>query len=202
MPWEKSFDENQALDAAMRIFWEKGYDNTSIADIVAVTGASRYGLYDLFGDKRALFLRVLDHYINVVIRECLGDLMMEDASAEAIRAYFETLISMVDKPDLGFGCLICSTAIELAAKDDLVRKKVHNYFDWLTSLFERALQNSVARNEIPASTKVKELALYLTGVVQGGSVFARSAIDRLTIATYFRTGLQIIFPTQSIHSSP
>ena len=195
MPWEKSFDEEQVLDAAMRVFWEKGYDATSIADIVAVTGASRYGLYDLFGDKRALFLRVLDRYLDIVICGYLGDLLMEDASAETIRAYFEHLISIAEQPEIRFGCLMCSTAIELAAEDDIIRKKVHDYFDWLTSLFERALQNSVARKDMPASTKVKELALYLTGLVQGGAVFARSAVGSLAIATYFRTGLQVVFPT-------
>ncbi|WDD30178.1 TetR/AcrR family transcriptional regulator (plasmid) [Nostoc sp. UHCC 0926] len=193
MPWEKSFDEDKALDAAMRIFWEKGYEATSIADIIAVTKASRYGLYHLFGDKRGLFLRVLDHYLETVICGYLSDLLMKDASVETIRIYFENLISMAEKPEIRFGCLICSTAIELAAKDDLIRKKVHNYFDWLTSLFERALQNSIDRKDIPACTNVRESALYLTGLTQGGAVFARSAVSSLTIAIYFRTGLQVIF---------
>jgi TetR/AcrR family transcriptional regulator, transcriptional repressor for nem operon len=193
MPWEKKFEEDKALDAAMKLFWQKGYDATSVADLVAVTGASRYGLYDVFGDKREFFLRVLDHYRDTVIRQYLGDLLLETASAGEIRAYFEHLIAIADRPEIRFGCLMCSTAIGLAVEDEVIRQKVHDYFDWLTSLFERALQNAVMRGELPASTEARELGLYLTGLVQGGAVFARSSVGSSAIATYFRTGLQAVF---------
>lgn len=197
MPWEKSFDENEALTSAMRVFWQKGYDATSVADIVAATGASRYGLYDVFGDKRQLFLRVLDHYCDTIVCGYLGDLLTKDAGADTVRAYFEHLIAIADKPEIRFGCLMCSTAIGLAVEDETIRKKIHDYFDWLTSLFEQALYNAVTSGDLSPSTKVKESALYLTGLVQGGAVFARSGVGSGVIANYFRTGLQAVFPTIS-----
>ena len=74
MPWEKSFDRSEALEKAMMVFWQKGYKKTSVADIVAATGASRYGLYDEFGDKHALYLAALDHYEKNPVAWMLGDL--------------------------------------------------------------------------------------------------------------------------------
>ena len=58
----KAFDPTQALDAALATFWQRGYEKTSLDDLIAATGVGRQSLYDTFGDKRALYLRALDRY--------------------------------------------------------------------------------------------------------------------------------------------
>ena len=70
----KQFDRNDVLDHAMAVFWRNGYQATSIQDLVEATGINRGSLYTTFGDKRGLFLAVLDHYAERIARPTMAEL--------------------------------------------------------------------------------------------------------------------------------
>ena len=112
MPWQKNFDTTEALEAATRLFWEKGYEAAPFPDIVAVTKASRYGLYEVFGDKRGLFLKALDHYQKTIIGALTSELQEETASLPAIRAYFDRLVAFTNCPEICYGCLMVTAVTE------------------------------------------------------------------------------------------
>jgi len=73
MPWQKCYNENEVLDNAMKAFWSKGYEATSLRDLVKATGINRGSLYNAFPGKRALFMRALDHYDRIIaLNICMG----------------------------------------------------------------------------------------------------------------------------------
>ena len=85
MPWEKSFDEEAAIENAMRVFWEKGYEATSIANLIESTGINRGSLYNAFGGKRQLFTLSLLKYDTETRRAFIAQLEALDNPKLALR---------------------------------------------------------------------------------------------------------------------
>ena len=91
MPRPRAFDEESVLDNAMNIFWSKGFEATSIQDLVNETGLNRASMYASFGDKKALFLRVLDHYSQKISAQRFADLRnIEDGRAAIEKTFRDT----------------------------------------------------------------------------------------------------------------
>jgi AcrR family transcriptional regulator len=105
----REFDPDQALDRATRLFWERGYEATSIQDLVDTLGISRASLYGTFGDKPHLFEKVLARYserVTVAQRQALD---APSSGRAAIAAYFSALIEAATRPRSPHGCLILNT---------------------------------------------------------------------------------------------
>ena len=177
MPRTREFDPNQALDKAMNVFWRKGYANTSIEDLVNVTGVNRYGLYDEFESKRGLFLACLDHYQDTVVEDAFGVVEQPNAGLKNIRAYFMRLLQPSDTDQVQLGCLMVNTASDVAPSDKRAANKVEKFRSRLQSGFRRALSNAKGRRDLPARFDSEKSADFLTGVAQGLSVMARSHAD-------------------------
>lgn len=193
MPWEKSFDEKEVVNAAMQLFWAQGYEHTSMADLVKATKASRHGLYDVFGDKQELFIATLDFYRREVVEKFLGPLLTENASLGSIKTYFANVLEFFGESENSqFGCLICHTAVGIASREPVIGQYVREFFGWMTDVFLRALQNAKRLGEISAEASPKELAQFLTGLVQGAAVFGRAGVDIKVIEAHLNTGLSIL----------
>src|SRR6202008_4821595 len=93
----KQFDRNEVLDRAMTTFWTRGYEATSIDDLVEATGIGRGSLYGTFGDKRQLFLAALDRYWDTVGMEMFAELSRSDAR-HAVERMFDALIRRASDP--------------------------------------------------------------------------------------------------------
>jgi AcrR family transcriptional regulator len=112
----KQFDPNEALDRAMTAFWSRGYEATSIDDLVEATGIGRGSLYGTFGDKRQLFITALDHYWNTVAAQMIAELSDPDGRC-AIERMFDVLIRRASDPAVPRGCLITNTALECPTRE-------------------------------------------------------------------------------------
>ena len=192
MPRNKEFEPEEALDKAMRVFWRKGYFDTSVDDLVQQVGVSRYGLYGTFGNKHQLFLASLDRYRDTFISQLLAGLESPNASLAEIQAFFMTFVEMCQTERGKLGCFMCNSATELALHDDRVAEKVDNYLQRLTTAFRKALTNARQRNEIKLDINVEDYAKYLTGVTLGLCVYARSQVDPETIESYVRVILKTL----------
>jgi TetR/AcrR family transcriptional repressor of nem operon len=188
MPRHKEFDPEACLDKVMHLFWQKGYQDTSMADLVQHSGVQRYGLYETFGDKQALFQRALDWYLSTVISQRL--LMFErtqpDPSLAEIKQFFEQFIEYLDHPSSSLGCLICNTAIEVSSHDEIVVSRVQQYFARLRQGFARALNRAKQTGEIAESTDISQMTEFLVGSVLGLTTYARSPAPRKDVQTYVR----------------
>ena len=112
----------------MREFWEHGYRETSVDDLVEATGVRPGSLYNAFhGGKRELFLSALARYSRLVVPEKMGALERPGASVAELRAYFDGLVSDLMSPEGRMGCLMVNSAMELAAEDSEVAMVVRDH---------------------------------------------------------------------------
>ena len=185
----REFDPEAALDRAVELFWQKGYIDASIDDLVSATGVNRYGLYSTFGDKHALFLKALDRYRDQVVGHLLSGLEAPGAGLAEIEGYFRA-VSAGARSDLGRnGCLLSNTAIELAHQDDAAADKVCAHFKRLQKAFRDAIKRAQAAGDLPARANVTELTDFLLGVSQGVCTMARAPINRSAITRFVEVSL-------------
>ncbi len=190
MPRTREFEPRDVLGKAMHLFWQHGYTDTSMDDLVVHTGVSRYGLYGTFGDKHDLFVAALDQYRDTIPTALLGPLERPDASLAAITRYFETFAALAAQPEARMGCLMANTAVELAPFEGAIAQRVEAHFARMRSAFHGALVNAQQQGELPAETQTEQLADYLLGVAQGLTVCLRAALLTSTIQNYVAVALK------------
>jgi TetR/AcrR family transcriptional repressor of nem operon len=169
----KAFDRDQALEKAMHLFWTKGYEATSVDDLLGAMEIGRQSLYDTFGDKRALFLAALERYQGLLddfLRSCLADTTSVKA---ALRRLFDDTIAEPHERKRR-GCLMVNTAVELAPHDPEAARRVADSQRASERLFVRALELARDRGELAAETDVRPLARFLMTVLQGLRVAAKA----------------------------
>ena len=186
----RQFDPDELLDRSMHEFWAHGYRDTSVDDLVRVTGVRPGSLYNAFpGGKRGLFLETLHRYSNLVVPEKLGALDRPGAGLPELRAYFDGLVKDLSTPEGRIGCLMVNSAVELAAEDSEVGELVRGHMSRLERNAERALRNAKRRREIPASVnpRVKATQLMATGMglmVVGKTDPGRKVLETIVNAAF------------------
>jgi AcrR family transcriptional regulator len=172
------------VQAAMELFWAKGYGSTSIADILGRTQLNSGSLYHFFPAKQDLLIAVLDAY-----REGIGPMLLEPAwagEADPIERVFRLLDAYranIIATDCSYGCPIGSLALELHEADPAVREKLaRNFTAWVDAVrgcFEEAY------GRFPAGTDFQALAELTLSVMEGGVMQARTHRD----VDYFDRGV-------------
>lgn len=168
----------------MREFWEHGYHDTSVDDLVEATGVNPGSLYNAFrGGKRELFLGSLDRYSNLVVPEKLGALERPGASVAEVRGYFDGLVSDLSSPEGRMGCLMVNSTMELAAEDSEVARVVRGHMARLERNATRALRNAKRRGEIPAHISPAAKATLLMATAMGLMVVGKTNPGREVLET-------------------
>jgi TetR/AcrR family transcriptional regulator, transcriptional repressor for nem operon len=178
VPRRRTVPRDDVLHRATGLFWRRGYEATSVQDLVDATGANRAGLYGDFTDKRGLFLSVLDHYAGSFVGRALAGLEREGATVLDIRRYFEALIDVSAGRGLpSEGCLMTNSMTEVAPRDSEVRARVRAHVDRQRRGFAGALANSVAAGELAPDVDVDRFAHLLTVATQGLWAYSRICTD-------------------------
>lgn len=184
MPRPRQFDAEEVLDRSMRAFWERGYRETSVDDLVGATGVRPGSLYNAFpGGKHGLFLEALDRYSNLVVPEKLGALERPGAGLAELRAYFDGLIDDLTLPEGRIGCLMVNSTVELAAVDSEVGELVREHMRRLERNAERALRNAKRRGEVPADVNPRAKATQLMATGMGLMVVGKTNPGRKVLET-------------------
>ena len=180
----RSFDPDDVVDRSMREFWERGYRDTSVDDLVEATGVRPGSLYNAFqGGKRELFLGSLERYSKLVVPEKLGALERPGASVAELRAYFDGLIEDLMSPEGRIGCLMVNSTVELAAQDSEVSKLVWGHMQRLQRNATRALRTAKRRGEVPASVDSEAKATQLMATGMGLMVVGKTNPGREVLET-------------------
>src|SRR5262245_58375545 len=173
----KQFDKHQALDQAMELFWERGYNATSISDLVERLGVNRQSLYDTFGGKDQLFLSALERYRKLQSAPVQQLLEREGPALEVLKGFFQKFVdTLVDGS--AKGCFMANTITELAGRDQGVSKVCAANARQLETAFGGLLLRAQQAGEIPADRPVVPLARFLTSTLNGLAVTARATPDR------------------------
>ncbi len=178
MPRPKKYDPEVVVEKAMHVFWEKGYEATSVQDLVEATGINRFSMYQTFGDKRGLFLQALGHYFRHVLPQIVHLSEKSSGGVATIRRYFEALETTVTSPLGHRGCFGQNTGVELARKDEIALEPLNSMYAELGRNFERALQTARERGAIADDTPVAEIARFLVTIAQGMILMAKTGRDR------------------------
>ena len=184
MPWQKSFEINEAVEIAMQVFWEKSYRGTSISDLTNAIGIKRGSLYNAFDSKQDLFVKSLLKYDREHRRAGLIQLESNYEPREAICKLFEAIVSQSISDKDKKGCLLVNTALELPFHTKEVSAIVRAGFQDIENFFERLIKRGQNKSEIPLSVDSYETAKTLLSLIVSIRVLARGAFDE--------TELQII----------
>lgn len=161
MARSKAFDEDRALDGAMALFWEQGYEATSVRDLTARAGISSSSLYATFGDKRELYVAALERYRALEREQFAADL----AGGRPIRALladkFADLIATLLLDDGTRGSFTLNAAIELGGRDPAITHRLRAHFEAISGLLAERLAEAQRTGEIAATAPPGELAAYL-----------------------------------------
>jgi TetR/AcrR family transcriptional repressor of nem operon len=174
MPRPKSFDQDTVLDQAVQLFWERGYEGTSLADLEAHLGLGRQSLYNAFGDKQTLFLKALERYRSRVGDQRLAELNAPGAGLDAIRAFFRASVESLTAPGKRRACLMANTILERGSQDPDSLMRCNNARNGLERAFRRALVRAKATGELPDGLDVEATATLLVVQAYGLSVLAKS----------------------------
>jgi AcrR family transcriptional regulator len=173
----RAFSEAAALDAAMRVFWEKGYEGASLADLTEAMGINRPSLYATFGDKQALFLRAMEQYANGPAHYLRAALDQPTAHA-VIEALLRGAVKLLADPGNPRGCLsvqggtACGTAAE-PIKQALIAWRKKGEAE-IVKRFKRAR----AEGDLPAELDPLDLARYVATVLNGLGIQAANGATK------------------------
>ena len=171
----KEFNEEEALDKAMEIFWKQGYEKTSIQDLVDQMGIHRRSLYDTFGDKHSLFVQTLERYESLIASQIRKQITEEMTTVESIRKIFELAVYSDNASPKG--CLMVNTAVELSLLDNEVSQRIKSAFKQTENLIANLLIRGQARGEVSSSFDSSELARYIHNALIGVRVLVKTTLD-------------------------
>ncbi|HFI5640798.1 TPA: TetR/AcrR family transcriptional regulator [Raoultella planticola] len=174
----KVFDKEAALDKAMALFWQHGYEATSLADLVEATGAKAPTLYAEFVNKEGLFRAVLDRYISRFAARHEALLFAEEKSVDqALRDYFTAIATCFTSKDTPAGCFMINTSAALAASSTAIANTIKSRHAMQEQTLTQFLQQRQLRGELPQNGDVRQLAQFLNCVLQGMSISAREGAN-------------------------
>ena len=188
----REFDPADVIEKAVLLFWEKGYADTSMDDLVKHTGISRYGIYGEFGNKREFFIKALQHFHLKFSHDLIQNLDDPDAGLAELRGYYERLIDHAKTAEARMGCFMCNTAVELASSDEGIGEQLDAMFEGLRLVFRNALGNAQARGELPAEMDLEEYASYLLGVQMAMAMMVRSGFGEERMKPFLKVALAAI----------
>ena len=189
MPRHKEYDRNQVLDRAFETFRSKGFEGTSVQDLVKATGLNRFSMYEAFGSKEGLFLKALDRYREEVATRGLEILEAEPRGLGSIKRYFNQLIKNYSNGKAQ-GCLITNTAVDSPGICKTATRKVQKEFKRLEDAFYVSLSGARKAGEISPKSDLRAMACFLVGITQGLGVFCRAKATRTQLETFVKVALK------------
>jgi TetR/AcrR family transcriptional repressor of nem operon len=189
----RKFDEDAVLDAAVQCFWSRGYEATSVRDLIGKTGLTGASLYNAFGDKRALYQRALDRYVEGGVEDRIRRCEAM-APREAIGAYFGEILNRSLDDREHKGCMLVNSALEVAPHDPGFRENVAGVLVRIEAFFHRCVSEGQADGTITSSLSAEDLARHLLGVLMGVRVLARVRPDRALLEGVVGPALALLDP--------
>ncbi len=172
-----SFDRDAALDAAMRLFWQHGYEATSIAALTERMGITPPSLYAAFGDKRQLFREAVDRY--------LGGAAAVAGSIESAASAFDAARDLLTAAAIGDtgdatppGCLLASSIVSASPSAADVREEMAAIRRDIEAALRRRIERDIGAGRLPAGSDAEMLAGHVFAVVQGMSTLAKDGAGR------------------------
>jgi len=188
----KDFDELEILDKAISIFWRRGYNGTSMEELVNGLGISRSSLYDTYGNKHSLFVKALErsqtkalHRMNKILHRCAS-------AKEAIRQLLELTKGDLVGDSKQDGCFWVNAATEILPYDQEIEDIITFYNRQVEEIFVSALTKGQDNGQIPLCINAAATSRFFAITVKGLSVVARSKTDNCVFDDTINLALSVI----------
>jgi TetR/AcrR family transcriptional repressor of nem operon len=188
----KEFEENTVLQKAMEVFWHQGYEKTSMSDLVEQMGIHRKSLYDTFGDKHSLYLKVMDRYREYSTARLKSEILRADTAYQAIQYIFDYIIEGND--DKHCGCLFVNATTEMGPWDQVVVKKSEEAFSEAENFITEIIKKGQENGELSCSYDDEVLGEVLHNALLGLRVLVKTSASKEkmhNIANFFLTLISV-----------
>ena len=173
----RAFAEEEALESAMRVFWEKGYEGTSLDDLTAAMGINRSSLYSAFGDKQALFEKAMARYSSgemLFVRAALA----QPTARKVIESLLRSTVDFLADPSHPKGCLSLQGGMACGSGAEDIRQRMIDWRKGAALQIQKRLQRARAEGDLGKDVDPKDLARYVVVVMNGLGVQAVNGATR------------------------
>lgn len=172
------FDPDKAIDAAVEVFWRKGYEATSMSDLLEAMSLSKSSLYQTFGSKQQLFERCLSRYTDRLSAEMAQELEEAKSGRSFIENTFAEVADTAQQPEGAKGCLIANSASEFGQREPALASPVRDGLNRFAKIFTDAIVKAQADGSISADADPRALGTYLIGTMNGLRTMIKAGADR------------------------
>ncbi|MBM7578116.1 TetR/AcrR family transcriptional regulator [Jeotgalibacillus terrae] len=190
MARSKAFDEKEVLKKAMQLFWEQGYEKTSMQDLVDQMGIHRRSIYDTFGDKRSLFLSSLSYYEALITTEMTRIMDSNLPMKQAIREVFEYAIHADGYHPKG--CLAVNTAVELSLLDEEIAKMSTDMFNRTEKVFSHLIKKGQKNGECSKNIDPDTISRFLHNSLLGIRVLIKTHYTKKELESIIDVTLSVL----------
>lgn len=188
----REFDPDQALQTAIDVFWEKGYFDATVDEVVRRSGVAKYGIYGTFGTKDELFKKALEQYASDRRQGMQSALLKKGAALPELRKFYRDAVNMMTQDDHRFGCLLCNTAMEVGSEKEEFQSIVRQFFADLAGVIRQCLKRAVSKGQLDQSKDTAQIANYLATEFRTLLMLSRSGDSRRAIQNHARVALSIL----------
>ncbi|WP_313637892.1 TetR/AcrR family transcriptional regulator [Paenibacillus sp.] len=174
----REFDEEKVLESAMELFWEKGYEATSLSDLTSRMRIQRPSIYSAFGDKKELFEAALRKYTMSHASRVRARLQSNLSVKEAFRSFFEDLVAEEYSDSVNRGCFCINTMVELAPHDEKFEILTREHQMYLSVIFQETIERGIQSGELESGVNAKALSQALIVSLIGLTVLLKSRPER------------------------
>lgn len=192
MARSKDFDEEEVLRKAICIFWNKGYNGTSMQDLVDGLGISRSSMYDTFTDKHTLYVKSLESYQKAADEQVCNLIQTNPSAKAAIKRLLELTVNDLIGEEQPKGCFMVNAEIELASHDDYVKEVICRSVQNMEEAFYMAIVKGQKSGEIQTRQDARALARFISNTIKGMQVSAKTITERAFFDDIIQTTLSVL----------
>jgi len=168
-------DPQEVVRKTMHLFWKKGYESTSVQDIVKETGLKPGSLYNIFGNKEGIFGTVLELYSTQSLKTVKETLQATDDYKENIKNFLNEIVITTIANEKTNGCLLVKTLLVVSHKDEKIQKKIVAFFDEVEQLLKEILGK--AKHEGKTSVDPTSFSKFIISTIYGSHVYYKASKD-------------------------
>ena len=192
MPRPKEFNPDDAIEKAMQVFWHKGYEATSMQDLLTAMDLNRGSLYDTFGDKRTLFLKVVNRYCTTFVGPKFTLLDQPGQALPSLRRFIGDMIDGGLADPQRRGCLIANTVMELSPHEKEVAGTLRRVLKMVEDSFFNVLTRAKQQGELKDDKDPRVLARFLATMMQGTIVMIKAGASADVVKQTAETALSVV----------
>jgi TetR/AcrR family transcriptional regulator, transcriptional repressor for nem operon len=187
----RQFEQEEALGKAMGVFWAKGYEATSVQDLLDAMGINRGSMYAAFGDKHSLFMKTLSHYREQMFSRMAATLDKPGSPLSNIEEVLRAIAQAACGAECK-GCLVTNATVETAPHDPEVAASISESVSAIEKAFRRTLERAAKQGELKPGVDIRASARFLTGIINGLVVMGKARAGQGTLDDIVDVALSVL----------